>query len=67
MRTENLPKDRPIAGELTYGQIKKLCERLCDDYRQIDVAIRHLLSTGEIEEFFPSKPGPQTNHYRWKP
>jgi hypothetical protein len=66
LRTDNLPKDRPVAGELTHGQINKLCETLCEDYRKIDIAIRHLLSTGEIEEFFPTKPGPKTNHYRWR-
>jgi hypothetical protein len=66
LRTDKLPKDRPVAGELTYGQIKKLCENLCEDYRKIDIAIRHPQSTGEIEEFEVVKPGPQTQHYRWK-
>jgi hypothetical protein len=66
LRTENLPKDRKIAGELTEGQISKLCERSCDDYRKISFAIQHLLKTGEIEEFSVTRPGPSTRHFRWR-
>ena len=65
LRHEKLPDGRK-AGELTEGQIHKLCERLCEDYRKIDFAIKHLLTTGEIEEFEPIRPGPKTRHYRWK-
>ena len=65
LRTEKLPEKRK-AGELTEGQIHKLCERLCEDYRKIDLAVKHLLTTGEIEEFHVNRPGPRTRHFRWK-
>jgi hypothetical protein len=64
MRTA--PPGGRIAGEMTEGLIRKLCENLCDDYRRIDAAISHLLKTGEIEEFFPNRRGPPTRHFRWK-
>jgi hypothetical protein len=57
---DDLPVGRKVVGELTEGQIHKLCERLCEDYRRIDFAIQHLLKIGEIEEFFPSRKGPQS-------
>jgi hypothetical protein len=65
-RAAPLPAGR-TKGELTEGQIRKLCERLCDDYRRIDLAIAHLEKTGEIETFEPKppRPGPRTTHYRY--
>jgi hypothetical protein len=62
---EQLPTGRKIVGELTEGQIRKFCERLCEDYRRIDFAIQHLLKTGDIEEFSAARQGPQTRHFRW--
>jgi hypothetical protein len=66
LRGAPLPAGR-TKGELTEGQIRKLCERLCDDYRRIDAAIAHLQKTGEIETFVPDPPrrGPHTTHYRY--
>ena len=67
---EDLPKSsgRKTIGELTEGQIRKLCERLCEDYRTIDQAVNHLVKIGEIEEFTPDppRPGPATRHFRWR-
>ena len=67
---EDLPPSsgRKIVGELTEGQINKLCERLTEDFWKIDKAIQHLLKVGEIEEFTPDPPrrGPPTRHFRWK-
>jgi hypothetical protein len=67
LRDAPLPAGR-TAGELTEGQIRKLCERLCDDYRRIDLAIAHLAKTGEIETFVPNpaRRGPPTTHYRYR-
>jgi hypothetical protein len=55
---EDLPPSsgRKTVGELTEGQIHKLCERLTEDYYKIDKAIQHLLKVGEI------KSSPQTRH-----
>jgi hypothetical protein len=33
---------------LTWGQVRKTCERQTGDYRRIDAAIQHLVQTGEI-------------------
>jgi hypothetical protein len=44
-------------GQLTYGEIKKLCERRTHDLRKIDLALSHLLDTGEIVEVKRTGPG----------
>jgi hypothetical protein len=51
-------------GELRWGQIRKLCERITGDYRKIDAAIHHLVTCEEIEELEnPNEPpGPAGQH-----
>jgi hypothetical protein len=68
LRRPPLPKDRPVAGELTEGQIRKLCERLTKDYRKVGFAISHLEKIDEIEEFDPERAdsrGRPAVHFRW--
>ena len=54
-----------LAGLLTLGQIRKLCERKTDDHRKIGHAIDHLVMCGDIEEVGSSGPGRPTRRWKW--
>ena len=54
------------SGKLTQGRIRKLCERLTDDYRKIDRAIDHLIMCGDIKELGETLgPGRPTRKWEW--
>ena len=53
-------------GELTEGQIRKLCERKTDDYRKIGLALHHLEKCEDIKEAEqPYRPGRPTRRWKW--
>jgi hypothetical protein len=50
---------------LTQGQIRKYCERKCDDHRKIDAAIYHLLVCEDIVEVEAEGAGRPTRRWKW--
>jgi hypothetical protein len=59
--------DTRLVGQLTYGKIKKACERKTHDPRKIDWAIKHLVDTGEIVVLERSGPGaPTKGKWQWQ-
>jgi hypothetical protein len=56
-----------VQGELTQGQIRKLCERKTKDHRKIDQAIDHLVKCGDIVELNQEgKVGFPTRKWQWQ-
>jgi hypothetical protein len=52
--------------ELRWGQIRKYCERKTGDFRKIDRAMQHLISTEEIYATHgDGGPGRPTQRWRW--
>jgi hypothetical protein len=54
-------------GQLTQGQISKLCERMTKDHRKIDQAIDHLVKCGDIVPLNQEgKVGKPTRKWQWQ-
>jgi hypothetical protein len=51
---------------LTWGQIRKACERITSDYSKIERAIEHLRLCGDIAELEPARSaGQPTKRWEW--
>jgi hypothetical protein len=61
---KKLKKGEP--GQLTKGQIRKLCERKTKDYRKIEQAILHLVECGDMVLLKQEGPGRPTRKWEWQ-
>jgi hypothetical protein len=64
---EHIREEFRRKGELTLGQIRKLCERKVNDFRKIDLAIDHLVKVEHIVELEEeeAKRGRPTRRWKW--